>query len=127
MLGKPPLGVCPVPNDGWYPTGLRSDNVPSFDGLLPAASLLDVPNYPDGCYAESGTQFEFLQQSCDTGATAGEQPGAGSDTAGLSLVRYDPFASSATWSGNLTELVFEGDPADATNRAILMQELGDAS
>lgn len=118
------LNECPD-GDGWFPTGVITPGVPTFDGYGIVTSLLDVPSFPAGCFTENGSQFLFVERSCETPAAAAM--GGHGEIVGLSLLRYEPFQSAATWFGNLTQLVIGADPADVTNRVILMQEQGDAS
>jgi len=84
--------------------------------------------YGDGTQCD--TNGDGLPDICGTlaaTARAESTPPVPSPAPGMSLLRYEPFQSAATWFGNLTQLVIGADPDDATNRVILMQEQGDAS
>ncbi|MEK6677718.1 MAG: hypothetical protein AABZ47_18950 [Planctomycetota bacterium] len=124
------FNACP-PDDGWYPLGIFGQGGIWFDDLLYGTSLLDLLDlqegslFPDGCYAESDfADFRFHSVPCESSVAAGQTEVSLPD---MSFLRYDSFQSASTWFGNLTQLVTGADLNDATNRAILMQEQGDAS
>jgi hypothetical protein len=118
----PPTGAC---CNSLFPTG-------PFWCDQRTRSWCTGPGYYN--YHGDGTQCDTdsdgFQDICGTLAvTAGGEPTlpTPNPAPGMSLLRYEPFQSAATWFGNLTQLVIGADPDDATNRVILMQEQGDAS
>lgn len=118
-------------------------------------SILDLDTIPAGNYVEiDSNQYAFIpggacylgglctigdEESCVAigGLYSGDhtncteiiagRPTVAEATTGLSLIRYEPFHSAASWSGNLAQLTIGTDPNDPMNRVIVMQEQGDAS
>ena len=113
------------PTSGWYPQATWLDYDPVFDGTPMASSVLDVTSFPTGCFRETDTLYEFVSTACESTAARGVVPE--SETPGLSLVAFEPFADATTWSGTNASLVVAADPADPANKVILLHEDGDAS
>ncbi len=119
------------PGDGWYPPAVSdyAETPPPIgfffftDPNYEAASLLDFERIPVGNWRET-SQLHFYPISTFDGPP--EPPTPSDPLGGLSEIWFDPFDTGETWFATSTQLVSGADPADPTNRGLLLSEVTDA-